>query len=61
MSETLGMKNTTVRMTGKLVNVPSNVIAKLMYYLGCVATVIDYKDNTLTNFKILLNYQAKNY
>ena len=51
MSATLGMKNTNVKMIGNLVNVPNNIIAKLMYYLSCVATVIDYKDNTLTNFR----------
>ncbi len=51
MSATLGMKNTTVRMFGNLVNVPNNVIAKLMYYLSCITTVIDYKDSTLTDFR----------
>ena len=50
MSATLGMQNTTVTMTGDIVNVPNNPTAKLMYYLSCVASVIQYNDNIFTDY-----------
>ena len=51
MSATLGMKNITVRAFGTSTTVPNNAIAKLMYYLDCVAAVIDYEDRTLTDYQ----------
>ena len=51
MSATLGMKNTTVRMFGNNVSIPNNPIAKLMYYLSCVTTVIQYEHSALTDFQ----------
>ena len=51
MSATFAMKNVKVRAFGTLTNVPNNAIAKLMYYLDCVATVIDYHDRTLTDYQ----------
>ena len=51
MSSTLAMNNTTIETFGHLVNVPNNNIAKLMYYLDCVSTVIEYNDNTLTDYQ----------
>ena len=51
MSATLGMKNIKVRAFGELTNVPNNAIARLMYYLDCVATVIEYNDRTLTDYQ----------
>ena len=51
MAATLGMQNTTVTMFGDLVNVPNDPAAKLMYYLSCVSTVIEYKDNTFTDYE----------
>lgn len=51
MSATLGMKNITVRAFGTSTIVPNNAIAKLMYYLACVAAVIDYEDRTLTDYQ----------
>jgi hypothetical protein len=51
MSATFAMKNVKVRAFGTFVNVPNNAIAKLMYYLDCVATVIDYHDRTLTDYQ----------
>ena len=51
MSATLGMKNITVRAFGTSTTVPNNAIAKLMYYLDCVACVIDYEDRTLTDYQ----------
>lgn len=50
MSVTLEMK-ITVRAFGTSTTVPNNAIAKLMYYLGCVAPVIDYEDRTLTDYQ----------
>ena len=50
MSATFAMKNVKVRAFGTLTTVPNNAIAKLMYYLDCVATVIDYHDRTLTDY-----------
>lgn len=51
MSATLGMKNIKVRAFGQLTNIPNNAIARLMYYLDWVATVIDYHDRTLTDYQ----------
>ena len=51
MSATLGMKNVKVRAFGTSTTIPNNVIAKLMYYLDCVAAVIDYDDRTLTDYQ----------
>ena len=50
MSANLGMKDIKVRTLGTLTNVPNNAIARLMYYLDCVLTVIDYKDLVQGNF-----------
>jgi hypothetical protein len=51
MSATLGMKNIKVRAFGTSTIVPDNAIAKLMYYLDCVCTVIDYEDCSLTDYQ----------
>ena len=51
MSSTLAMNNTTIEAFGNITNVPNNNIAKLMYYLDCVSTVIEYNDNTITNYQ----------
>ena len=51
MSAILGMKNIKVKAFGESTNVPNNAIARLMYYLDCVATVIDYNDRTLTDYQ----------
>lgn len=51
MAATLGMKNIKVRAFGTLTNVPNNAIARLMYYLDCVATFIEYNDRTLTDYQ----------
>ena len=51
MSATLGMKNTTVKMFGGKANVPNNTMAKLMYYLHCVVTVIQYENSVLTDYQ----------
>ena len=51
MSATLGMKNIKIKAFGTTTTVPNNAIAKLMYYLDCVAAVVDYKDRTLTDYQ----------
>jgi len=51
MSATLGMKNTTVKMFGGKANVPNNTMAKLMYYLHCAVTVIQYENSVLTDYQ----------
>ena len=39
-----------IRAFGTEANVPKHPMARLMYYLNCVATVIDYHDPLLTNY-----------
>ena len=51
MSATLGMKSVKVRAFGTKTEIPNNALAKLMYYLDCVATVINYDDRTLTDYQ----------
>ena len=51
MSATLAMKNVKVRTFGEKTTVPNHEIARLMYYLNCVYSVIEYDDNTLTDYK----------
>ena len=51
MSATLGMKNIKIRAFGRSTIVPNNAIAKLMYYLHCVATVIEHYDPILTDYQ----------
>ena len=51
MSATLAMKNIKVRAFGTTTTVPNNSIALLMYYLNCVATVIDVDDRRLTDYQ----------
>ena len=50
MSATIARKNMQIRAFGTQANVPKNPIANLMYYLNCVATVIDYHDPILTDY-----------
>ena len=50
-SATFAMKNVKVKSFGTEVNVPDNAMAKLMYYLHCVATVIDYPDRDLIDYQ----------
>ena len=51
MSATLAMKNIKVKAFGTTTTVPNNSIALLMYYLNCVATVIDVDDRRLTDYQ----------
>ena len=45
MSATLGVKSLKIEFAGKVVSVPNDNIARLMYYLSVVANVIQYKEN----------------
>jgi hypothetical protein len=52
MSATLGINRVRMNIYGEEVTIPNDNIAKLMYYLDCVSTVIEYNEpNLLTDFK----------
>ena len=51
MSATYEMKNVNVKAFGVLTTVPNNALAKLIYYLHCVATAIDFYDPNLFDFQ----------
>ena len=50
-SATIGMNNVRVRPFGNFVTIPNDPIAKLMYYLDCISTLIKYDDNTFTDYQ----------
>ena len=54
-STTYTIQNVQVKIFGKLVDVPNEPIAQLMYYLNCIKEVIKYDDNTLTDYE---NYRS---
>ena len=41
---------------GQTVEVPDTPIAKIMYYLDCVCTVIDYKDGDIRRYRDYANW-----
>lgn len=52
MSATLGINKFQVERIGETVTVPSSPLAKLMYYISCIFTVIQYDgDQKLTDYK----------
>ena len=52
MSATFAMNKVNIEAFGQKTTVPNNNIAKLMYYLDCVLTVIEYDSNSkLTDYK----------
>ena len=56
MSASLGINHFSVERTGVSANVPNNNLARLMYYLSCVFTVIEYNENNkLSDYKNYLN------
>ena len=56
MSATLGINHLSVERTGIKVEVPNNNLARLMYYLSCIFTVIQYNDNKdLSEYKHYYN------
>ena len=60
MSETYITKNIRIKDSDKFTTIPDNPIAKLMYYLHCVSSVIGIIDPILTdyqNYKMLKGEQ----
>jgi hypothetical protein len=41
---------------GKTANIPNNDIAKIMYYIDCVCTVIDYNDRNIQRYRNYSNW-----
>lgn len=48
--------NFDVKAFGNTVNVPDAPIAKIMYYIDCVCTVIDYKDGDISRYRNYSNW-----
>lgn len=48
--------NYNVRMFGQKVTVPDVDVAKVMYYLDCVCTVVDYDDNDIQRYRDYSNW-----
>ncbi|CAF3550444.1 unnamed protein product [Rotaria sp. Silwood1] len=48
-----GFKDTSVN-----VNVPNNDVARLMYYLNCVCSAIQYNDSDLSRFRNYRNWSS---
>ncbi|CAF1082916.1 unnamed protein product [Rotaria sordida] len=48
--------NYDVKKFGQTVSVPDADIAKIMYYLDCVCTVIDYDDNNIRRYRNYSNW-----
>ncbi|CAF1092966.1 unnamed protein product [Adineta steineri] len=44
-------------MTGSKVTVPNEDVAKIMYYLDCVCSVIDYNDNDIRRYRNYSNWK----
>ena len=61
MSATIGMNRLKVEPYGSFVTVPNNDIAKLMYYLSCVSSVIQYDDNTFTDYQNYYKLTVEEY
>ena len=51
MSTNYITKNIRIKDSDKFTTIPDNTIAKLMYYLHCVSSVIDIIDPVLTNYQ----------
>ena len=52
MSKNLGLNRLKIEFTGNIVTVPNDNIAKLIYYLSCIASVIQYNlDYKLRDYK----------
>lgn len=45
-----------VKAFGRNVTIPSADIAKIMYYIDCVCTVIDYNDNNIRRYRNYSNW-----
>ena len=57
MSATFEMKDYKFNHYGSYTLVPDHAIARLMYYLYCVLSLLDYSDDTIANFQ---NYDELN-
>lgn len=57
MTSTFGINNLTVEPYGNVTTIPDNIVAKLMYYLDCVSNIVQYDDNTFTDYQ---NYDKLN-
>ena len=57
MSATFAMKDYKFNHYGSYTLVPDHAIARLMYYLHCVLSLLDYSDDTIANFQ---NYDELN-
>ena len=56
MSASFGLNNLHVEAFGQKTTVPNNNVARLMYYLDCVSTVIEYDEyNKLTDYQHYYN------
>ena len=56
MSASLGINHLSVQRIGVSVEVPNNNLARLMYYLSCIFTVIQYDENNqLSDYKHYYN------
>ena len=52
MAVNLNYQSLDIKAVGETVTVPDHSLAKLMYYLGCVSSVIQYNDDSrLTDYK----------
>ena len=51
MPPTYEMKNIRIKAFGRYTTIPNNAMAKLMYYLHCVDTVIEHYDPILTDYQ----------
>lgn len=52
MSATLGINKFSVERIGVQVEVPNTNLARLMYYLSCIFTVIQYNEsNKLSDYR----------
>ncbi|UJR10676.1 hypothetical protein I4U23_014870 [Adineta vaga] len=48
--------NYDVKRFGRTVTIPDAPVAKVMYYLDCVCTVIDYNDNNIRRYRNYSNW-----
>ena len=59
MSETYITKNIRIKDSDKYTTIPDNAIAKLMYYLHCVSSVIGIIDPVLTDYQNYKELESK--
>lgn len=52
----IGTNEYNFSMFGNLVTVPDADIAKIMYYIDCVCTAIEYNDNNISRYRNYANW-----